>query len=102
MNYCAKLRCKEFAAQRRNREAKIKHGTATITAQKQCCKDFAEQRRNREAKIQTGQPQLSHKTMLQRICGAVAKPKIKQGSATIPTLTIVRNPCKIRAAAQYV
>ena len=40
INYCAELRCKEFAAQRRNCEAKILHETATNRA-KQCCKEFA-------------------------------------------------------------
>ena len=34
-------------------EAKIKHETATITAQKQCCKEFTAQRHNREDKNQT-------------------------------------------------
>ena len=43
-----KLRCKGFAAQRRNREANIEHGTATIAAKKQHCKEFSAQRRNRE------------------------------------------------------
>ena len=56
---------------------KIQHKSATITAQSNAARN------------------------LRRI-GAIAKPKMKQGSATITTLTKVRNPRKIRVAAQYV
>ena len=56
---------------------KIKHKSATITAQSYAAKNLWRS-------------------------GAIAKPKMKQGSATITTLTKVRNPRKIRAAAQYV
>ena len=41
--YCAKLHCKEFLVQWHNREANIKHRTATITAKKTRCKEFSAQ-----------------------------------------------------------
>ena len=66
------LRCSGAIA-----KPKIKHKSATITAQSNAAKNL-------------------------RRSGAIAKPKMKQGSATMTTLTKVRNPRKIRAAAQYV
>ena len=55
--------------------------------------------------LNIGQQQLPRKNRAAknlRRSGAIANPKMKQGSATITTLTKVRNPRKIRAAAQYV
>ena len=82
---------------RHNREANIKHGTATITAKKQRCKEFSAQ--SRSLKSNTSQPQLPRKTAMQRICGAAAQsrsPKFNEGRHYLLRKTALQ---RIRGAA---
>ena len=84
-NYCAKPRCTEFAAQRRNPEAKIKHGTAT---QEQCCKECGAAAQSRSARLSKGQQPLPHNNHL--------KGKAHESTPPIAKYVQQRNMCTIR------